>query len=340
MFLCDMKCLPVILLFVSDFSFAQNHQANFFSIDRYVQNIEAPTPDSLVKKLTAPYPTELEKVRAIFSWIAQHIAYNTTIYNQSAKYKSVKFFQDMYDTVSSKPAIEQTAERVLRRRVAVCDGYAKLFQTLCNYAKLRSQIITGYAKCYIERKEKFRTNHTWNAVKIDSAWHLLDVTWASGYVNYANEYVQHIDEAYFLPPPKKFISDHYPEELKWTLMEHPPVLKEFQFSPLKSKSFVKYGIQSITPSRGVIEANSGDTIQFVLQIANAEKDKKIASDAFIDSADLISTSTIIFLNPVIENNKAVYTFIVSNDAEWIYLVYNHDPILLYKLNFKQQKSTN
>ena len=311
----------------------------FFSIDRYVQNIEAPTPDSLVKKLTAPYPTELEKVRAIFSWIAQHVSYNTAIYNQAGKYKAVKFVPDPDDTVSSKPAIEQTAEKVLRRRTAVCDGYAKLFQTLCNYAKLQSRIITGYAKCYVERNEKFRTNHTWNAVKIDSAWHLLDVTWASGYVNYVNEYVQHIEEAYFLTPPKNFISDHYPEDVKWTLMKHPPALKEFQFSPLKSKSFVKYGIKSMTPYRGMIEANSGDTIRFVLHIADAEKDKKIASDAFIDSADLISTSSVIFLHPVMENNKAVYTFIVKDDAEWIYLVYNHDPVLLYKLGLKPQKST-
>lgn len=333
-----MKWLLMILLFVSDFCFAQNRQVNFFSIDWYVQNIEAPTPDSLAKKLTALYQNQLEKTRAIFSWIAQHISYNTGIYNQAGKYKAVKFVQNPYDTVSSKPAIEQTAERVLRRRVAVCDGYAKLFKTLCDYAGLQSEIITGYAKCYVERSEKFRTNHTWNAVKIDGAWQLLDVTWASGYINYANEYEQHIDDAYFLTPPQKFIADHYPEEVKWTLMKHPPAVKEFQFSPLKSKSFVKYGIKSMSPSRGMIEANIGDTIQLRLHSADIEKDKKIASDAFIDSSDLISTASIIFLNPVIENNQAVYTFIVSTDAEWIYLVYNHDPVLLYKLSFKQQKS--
>lgn len=271
----------MILLFIHHVSFAQNNSVNFYSIDGYVKNVEASTPDSLAKILTAPFQTELEKTRAIFSWVAQHISYNTGIYNSGKKYKALKYIPDPSDSVTSKPAIEQTAERVLKRKVAVCDGYAKLFKTLCDYAGLQSELISGYAKCFVERNEKFRTNHTWNAIKIDNAWHLLDVTWASGYVTYTNEFVQHLDETYFLTPPDEFIADHYPEDVKWTLMKHPSIMKEFQFSPLKCKSFIKYSITSIYPARGIIEINPGDTLRFFLNVTNPEKDMKTASDAFL-----------------------------------------------------------
>lgn len=334
-----MKWLLTIFLFIPFFSFAQNGYVHFNSIDWNVRNIEASTVDSLAKKLTAPYHTELEKTRAIFSWIAQHISYNMGVYN-AGKYRSVKLTVDPFDTVSSKSAIEQTAEKVLRRRVAVCDGYAKLFKTLCDYAGIQSEVILGYGKCYLERDDKFRTNHTWNAVKIDSTWYLLDVTWASGYITFGNEYVAHIDESYFLAPPQQFALDHYPEDLQWTLLDHPPVLKEFHFSPFKYKSFIKYGISSASPSNGTIETSVGDTISIQLSLKDALKDQQIAPDPLFDSTTIQLSPLSVFLEPVIENNQAIYTYVVNSDnVEWIHLLYNHDPVLRYRLHIRPQRST-
>src|SRR5512138_1369984 len=113
-----------IFLFFSTFGFGQK-KANFSAIDWNVRNIEVPTVDSLAKKIIAPYQTELEKTRAIFSWIAQHISYNTGIFNSGRSYRPVKYYFDPNDTITSKSATEQTAEKVLRRRIAVCDGYAR-----------------------------------------------------------------------------------------------------------------------------------------------------------------------------------------------------------------------
>ena len=326
----------IIFLLFANSCFGQMHSSNFFSIDWHVRNIEAPTVDSLAKKLTAPYQTDLEKTRAIFGWIAQHIAYNTGIFNSGRGYRPIKFIVDPYDTISSKSAVEQTAEKIFRRRIAVCDGYAKLFKTLCDYAGIESEVILGYGKCYLEKNEKFRTNHTWNAVKIDNRWHLLDVTWASGFINYSNEFVQRIDESYFLPPPQQFILDHYPEDLRWTLLEHPPTLREFRFSPFKYKSFIKYGIVSAFPSNGTIEAAAGDTIHLVLKLKSAAKDSLIASDPLFDSTIIELSPASVFLKPTIENNKAIYTYVVQADTiEWLHLLYNHDPVLRYKLNVKR-----
>jgi transglutaminase/protease-like cytokinesis protein 3 len=332
--------LFIIFLFFSNICFGQKRTANFSSIDWNVKNMDAPTVDSLAKKLTTSYQTELEKTRAIFSWIAQHISYNTGIFNSGRSYRPIKFVLDPDDTVSSKSAVEQTAEKVFRRRIAVCDGYAKLFKTLCDYAGVESEVILGYGKCYLEKDAKFRTNHTWNAVKIDSNWYLLDVTWASGFVNYSNEFVQHIDDSYFLTPPQQFILDHYPEDLKWVLLEHPPTLREFHFSPFKYKSFIKYGIASASPANGTIEAFIGDTLQIELKLKDPTKDSLIASDPLFDSTIIQLSPASVFLKPTISNNKAVYIYVVqSNDVEWIHLLYNDDPVLRYKLIVKSREST-
>jgi hypothetical protein len=329
--------LLFIFLFFVNVCFGQKASANFSAIDWNVRNIEAPAVDSLARKLTSPYPTELQKTRAIFSWIAQHISYNTGIFNSGRGYRPVKYVFDPSDTISSKSAIEQTAEKVLRRRVAVCDGYAKLFKTLCDYAGIESEVILGYGKCYLEKDDKFRTNHTWNAVRIDSVWYLLDVTWASGYVTYSNEFVHHLDESYFLSSPQQFILDHYPEDLRWTLLEHPPTLREFRFSPFKYKSFIKYGITSATPANGTIEASVGDTVQIELKLKDASKDQQIASDAFFDSTIIVLSPASVFLEPTIENNTAIYMYVVQDDhTEWLHLLYNKDPVLRYKLNVKRK----
>jgi transglutaminase/protease-like cytokinesis protein 3 len=332
--------LLIISLLFANICFGQKWSANFSAIDWKMRNTDAPTVDSLAKKISASYQSDLEKTRAIFSWIAQHVSYNTAVYNAGKGYRPVKFVFDPADTVSSKSAVEQTAERVFRRRIGVCDGYAKLFKTLCDYTGVQSELVLGYGKCYLEKDTKFRTNHTWNAVKIDSNWYLLDVTWASGYVSFANEFVQHLDESYFLAQPQQFILDHYPEDLKWTLLERPPSLREFHFSPFKYKSFIKYGIVSASPANGTIEATIGDTIQIELKLKDAAKDSLIAPDAFFDSTIIQLSPASVFLKPTIENNKAVYTYVVEENAvEWIHLLYNDDPILRYKLIVKSREST-
>jgi hypothetical protein len=318
---------------------AQNRPVSFGRIDWEVESIQAATVDSLSYKLTRNYSTELEKVRAIFSWIAQNISYNTFILGSSGRYAANRFVPDPIDTVSEwKSAYEMTAQRVVQRKYAVCDGYAKLFKTLCDYAGIRSELVTGYARSNLGRAGKFKTNHTWNAVMIDSNWHLLDVTWASGYVNYANEYVQRLDENYFLTDPKRFIADHYPEDLRWTLLDQPPALHEFKSTPFRAKSFVKYPISFIYPQNGWIEASIGDTVRIELQTSDAKRDSKISPDPFFDSTIFLSPASA-FLEPSVSVNRIRYDYIVQdNHVEWLHLMYNEDVILRYRLNVKKKNS--
>jgi hypothetical protein len=230
-----------------------------------------------------------------------------------------------------------TARKVLNQRTAVCDGYAKLFKVLCDDAGLRSEVITGYARGFGGGSGKFRSNHSWNAVMIDSVWKLLDVTWASGFINYADQFVQQLDETYFLTPPHQFIYDHYPEDLQWTLMENPPTISEFRRMPYKCKSFSKYSIGSFTPANGIIEAEIGDTIQIELDSKNVIKDKTIAPDPFFDSSQIEHTPYSVFLAPSDTiGNKIIYRHPVASSAvSWVNVMYNGDMVLRYRLTVKE-----
>jgi transglutaminase/protease-like cytokinesis protein 3 len=331
-----MKCWPVIgLLFFAVPVFSQQDRNDMKMISRDKKFNQVISPEELSRQLTASCTTDLQKVRAIFYWITDNIAYRTKPIRSRKKIAPVTI-EETNDTAALKPLDERVAETVLEDRVAVCDGYARLFKTLCSYSGLQAEVINGYARTEaIKRIQRFRPNHSWNAVMIDSVWQLLDVTWASGYISWhGNEFVRHLDEQYFLSTSEQFIREHYPDDLRWTLMEDPPLMAEFRYSPFKQKSFSKYGITSYSPETGIIEVNQGDTLFIGLQTANAQKDRQISSDPFLDTA-IYTTAISALLVPVIEGQKISYTYIADRPTvQWLYILYNDDIILRYKLKVK------
>jgi transglutaminase/protease-like cytokinesis protein 3 len=329
----------IVLLITAHLTFAQARFMNFARIDQRVSDVNADNPDTLAHRLTANYTTDLEKVRAIFSWITEHISYRTKgSFTTSRNSVSEKPELPKEDTSALKPLDVRVAENVLQQRTAVCDGYSRLFKTLCDFAGIQSEVITGYARGDRSRISKqFRANHTWNAVLIDSNWHLMDVTWASGFIAYStNDFVKSLDESYFLAKPEAFIYDHYPEDLKWTLLSHPPTLQEFYHTPFKHTAFVKYNILSFKPAKGVIDASVGDSIRIELETLDADKNTQVYVDNHYDSTtQLIPILAIAKPTLTGSKNKIGYTYRVESGAvEWLNIVYNDEVIMQYKLNIK------
>lgn len=335
----------IVLVLLTHFAIAQKQVANYSAIDADVMNIEASTPEELAQKLTARYKTDHEKLRAIFSWIAQHISYNykpNKLRNRNSK-SAVSIINYDVDTSSVlKPLNQLVAEDVLKKRMAFCYGYARLFKCLCDYADIPCEVINGYARSDFNKiGNNFHTNHTWNAVRLDSNWYLVDVTWASGYFTYgSDEFIKHFDDQYFLTPPEQFIQDHFPDDLEWALLQQPPTLREFQNSPYKSRCFVKYNITSYWPSSGVIQATVGDTINLHVQ-TDITADRKIGGGSLDDTSIWSPLPAAVYCKPaaIDKNNIINYKFVVqSPDAQWLQLVYNDDMILRYKLDVKEKKT--
>ncbi|MBK6936056.1 MAG: hypothetical protein IPH18_03610 [Chitinophagaceae bacterium] len=261
------------------------------------------SPAELSKKLVANCKTDKEKVRVLFRWVTDNISYrtrhkkpagNSTLRSSKPVLDEIKP-ADINDIAPLKPLNERVAEDVLRSRLAVCDGYTRLFKTLCDYAGLRCEIILGYARTDNNKPNvRFGVNHYWNAVWFDSSWHLMDVTWASGYITRTgDEFVSEYDSRYFMATPEQCIKDHFPDDPRWSLLQDNYVPDEFRHSPYKQKSFAKYSITSLWPVKGIIEASTGDTVRLHL-IRLDEGDRRIAPDLLADTTLYSHTSAAVF----------------------------------------------
>jgi len=338
-----MKVLAgLLILFFTNISFAQVRKQNFFHADLAVQSISLVTPEELAKKLTASYTTELEKTRAIFNWITDNISYRSKV-RPGMRNAKLKLYaeNEIEDSGPLKPLSERVAENVLRERVAVCDGYSRLFKTLCDYAGIKSEIVIGYGRTGFGRVgDRFKSNHTWNAVRIDSNWHLVDATWASGYFTYnSDEFIKHYNSYYFLTPPEDFIKDHFPEDIKWTLLADPPTLKEFERSPFKGQAFVKSKIISYKPTKGAMDVAPGDTILFEIETTDVNKNLLVSPTLSFDSAGDLNVDTLATVrNPFIKiaGNKISYLYPVPSDKQgWLHVILNGEVVLLYKINTRK-----
>jgi hypothetical protein len=349
--------LTICLLFVTGILFSQDRLLEgpaFTEASAGEQGKEKPgstndisDPGKLSQILTEPYSSDKEKVRSIFLWITDNISY----YRMNSRFASTptrkgrgKYEEDdLPDAGPLKPLTERIATQVLQQRRTFCDGYARLFKSLCDHASIRSEIITGYARSDINSMgDKFSSNHSWNAVYYDSAWHLMDVTWASGYsTRSGGDFVKKFDDYYWNTPPEQFIRHHYPDDLRWALLKNPPPLFEFRYSPFKQRSFIKYDITDYFPSRGIIEARVGDTIHLVLETGNASWSKSVTPDSLWDSTVLVYTPDYKYVQPdgPARGNRVSYSFPVNSESvEWLHIMYNNDAVLRYKLNVKKSNS--
>ncbi len=128
---------------------------------------DSPLIAALSDSICAGKSTDEEKVFAIHEYIMKNVSYD----NNSTAGKTRRKKQD--------------ALSVLENRVAVCEGYAKLFAALT-----RAQ---GIPAAFMEGKA-WNGQHAWNNVWIDGTWRLVDAT-----QNDAENYLE-----YFLRPLDSF----------------------------------------------------------------------------------------------------------------------------------------
>ncbi len=134
--------------------------------------------------------TEYDKVKAIHDYIVINVDYD---------YDNL-----LADTV---PESSYTAEGALLTGRAVCEGYARAFDELCEYAGVESLFVHGTAD-----NGKQVQSHAWNQVKINGIWYNIDVTWDDPIIDESdNLTLNNVFYTYFLVPDEGFRSSHFPE---------------------------------------------------------------------------------------------------------------------------------
>ena len=103
---------------------------------------------SQIKKLIKSGMTDYEAELAIHDWLCENVRYVDTGADQMC----------------------YTAYGAIVKGQALCEGYARAMQLLCNELSIPCTLVCGVS---LERQE----NHMWNIIKIGGDWYQLDVTW-------------------------------------------------------------------------------------------------------------------------------------------------------------------
>jgi hypothetical protein len=113
-------------------------------------------------------------------------------------------------------------------------------------------------------------------------------------------------------------------------LKDPPVYREFGQSPFRYSGYVKAGVSSYFPTKGVIDVSIGDTILIEL------KTRKEINDFFVSGSPVLDTaqSTKFF---AFSGEKLVFKYNITDaTGEWLYVFCNEELALRYKLNVKKE----
>ena len=156
---------------------------------------------NLAQQITKGKNTDTEKARSIFIWISTTIEYDTELrLNQ-------KLQKEIYTSEAN------VISQALKRKKALCGGYAILFKQLCEDVGIKAEIVHGFTTQGNQVKNTSGApEHTWNAVYINNTWQLLDITWAVSHGNPNNPQL-----FWYGTKPSDFIKTHLPQDKKWRL---------------------------------------------------------------------------------------------------------------------------
>jgi hypothetical protein len=194
---------------------------DFTKIDKHVATVQVTAADGIddvARKIVAPSRREVERVRAIAWWMASNIAYDHDAHRVGVAQQRAGQ-EPVWVLPANRPA------EVLRRRKAICMGYSALFVEFCQCVGIEAVDVSGHTRYSVE-------GHSWNAVRINGDWHLVDVSsMASGAGNQGDGRGSPV-AFYFQPPPDQFIFSHFPQDPRWQLLPKPVPRSQFDSMPV------------------------------------------------------------------------------------------------------------
>lgn len=216
--------LFVIIFFVGCSVYGQT--SPYIPIDQRAARL----PDSLTGSLdgiagymSAHFPDDGDRSRAIYAWITGHIQYD--IDNMFA----INFYADSTDKIN----------KALKTRKGICENYATLFASLCNRTGIPAVVVVGYTK---QKGFVDYIPHAWSVARVKGEWRIYDPTWGSGYIQ-DNKFIRKLNNDYFNAKPEVYIKTHIPFDYLWQLLNYPVSNQEFyegKTAPDKSKPYFSY----------------------------------------------------------------------------------------------------
>lgn len=224
----------------------------------------------LTHKLTANLATDVEKFRAIYTWVCTNIENDYGSYLKTrSKRKKLANDRDAFLEWNNS-FTPKVFQKLVTEKKTACTGYAYLIQELARLADLNCKIVAGYGRtATLLLNKKSIPNHSWNAVELNNKWYLCDATWSAGRIliedegpNFESDY----HDGYFLADPELFIKNHYPLEISSSLLSEPPSFEDFIEGPVVYKEAFTHPIIPNTPEKMHLEVLRDEPVLFQLHV--------------------------------------------------------------------------
>lgn len=319
-----------ILILPAVIAFSQQDN-KYFKADEFVKNYPQKITnqqdlDRFIDAVNKQFSSPTDKVRTAFYWISENIGY------------SYKGATDRNYKAKDITALIQSGE-------ALCSGYANLMEYFCKKFGVECVTIDGAGRSLytdvVLNPQKLISDHSWNAVKLNGQWKLVDATWGSGYTDYASgQYHKSRNEKYFLGDPSFFIYKHLPLKPEWQLLDSAVSATQFCNWPFIDEGYTASNITKVYPFQLYIDKKVGDTVQFKIytnkqfsHIALESLDNQVVERERLNTGNGYYSYT---FRPtkVGEFDLRVSLFNVDEKARYSYVTYT--PALIYRLRVKSK----
>ena len=237
-----------------------------------------------------PYRSDVQKLRAIFTWVSEKIAWE----------------EDFEGEVDSR--------RVIQMRRGCSEEVAVLVLEMCLSVGLHAEIVRGYLKSpsqSIECDRSPRPNHWWNAVIVDDCWRIMDCSLASPTNpkrgQYSSAGSQVAETGFFLARPMEICYTHIPSNFE---QQHicPPIAPDVLLAlPCACLPYFRDNIQMIDYDTSLLRIENLELVHIQFTVpADIECVAEVESSSYARDAD----------GDVFESGDSTTTRALAQ-AEWV-----------------------
>ncbi|KAL5047375.1 hypothetical protein BDW71DRAFT_179982 [Aspergillus fruticulosus] len=239
---------------------------------RFVNSLPPMTnPMSLAQGYVCrPYKSDVQRLRAIFTWVSEKIAWDEPIED-----------------------IDVDLKRVLQTKRGCAQEVAYLVREMCAAVGIHADAIEGFLKPpgeVFDMDSLSRPNHWWNAVLVDGDWRFMDCSLANPTNPLRNQFVTTnstvAESWYFLARPLEFCYTHVPLEPEG---QHicPPISPDVLLAlPTVCPTYFKMGLQFPDYDTSVFRLEGLEVLQVrILVPADVECAAEVEAPGFARDAD-------------------------------------------------------
>ncbi|KAL5338100.1 hypothetical protein BJX70DRAFT_217088 [Aspergillus crustosus] len=239
---------------------------------RFVNSLPPMTnPVSLAQGYVCrPYKSDVQRLRAIFTWVSEKISWDEPIED-----------------------IEIDLKRVLQTKRGCAQEVAYLVREMCAAVGIHAEAIDGFLKApgeMFDLESLSRPNHWWNSVLVEGEWRFMDCSLASPTNPRRNQFVTTnattAESWYFLTRPLEFCYTHVPVEPEG---QHicPPISPDVLLAlPSACPTYFKLGMEFPDYDTSVLRLEGLEVFQIrILVPADVECAAEVEAPGFARDAD-------------------------------------------------------